>query len=318
MKKNICVIGGGQWGKNHIKTLAGMDCLAAIVETDQQRLSEFIVQYPQAKVYTDVEDAIRDGYDGYTVALPVELHFQIGKKLLEKGLNVMMEKPMTMTVKESEELVGIAERTGAGLMVGHVLLFHPAIRKIKEMIDSGIIGRLFYVYSNRLNLGMVRTEESVFSSFAPHDISVLDYLIGNHAIAIEAKGEKFLQKHVCDCTITQLEYPDNVHAHIFVSWLHPFKQQLLVVVGSEGMISFNDATVEKDIHLYLKKIEMENGVPVKIEQPDEIVPYERKMPLEEELKYFVEHLGANIRINNGTAGVEVVKVLEYVQNLIFQ
>ncbi len=316
MKRNICVIGGGQWGKNHIKTLAGMDCLAAIVESNQQRLNEFIAQYPQAKGYTDVDDAIRDKYDGYTVALPAELHFPIGKKLLEKGLNVMMEKPMTMKAKESEELVEIAEHTGARLMVGHVLLFHPAIRKIKEEIARGKIGKLFYAYSNRLNLGTVRTEESVFSSFAPHDISVLNYLIGSQAITIGAKGERFLQKHVCDCTITQLEYPENVHAHIFVSWLHPFKQQLLVVVGSEGMISFNDATTEKEIYFYHKKIELRNGIPVKMEQTDEVIPYEKKMPLEEELRYFVEHLDATIEINNGRDGVEVVKVLEYVQSLV--
>jgi len=318
MKKKICVIGSGRWGENHLKTLAGMDCLAAIVEVNRLRLNEFVAQYPQVKGYTDIDEAIRDGYDGYTVAVPAELHFAIGRKLLEKGLNVMIEKPMTMTVKESEELVLIAERTGASLMVGHVLLFHPAIRKIKEMIDSGKIGKLFYIYSNRLNLGTVRTEESVFSSFASHDISVLDYLIGTHAISIEAKGERFLQKQVCDCTITQLEYPDNVHAHIFVSWLHPFKQQLLVVVGSEGMISFDDAAKEKEICFYHKKIELKNGTLIKVEQPDEIIPYEKKMPLQEELTYFIEHLDTGIEINNGKAGLEVVKVLEYVQNLIFQ
>jgi len=113
--------------------------------------------------------------------------------------------------------------------VGHVLLFHPAYRKIKEVIDSGRLGKLFYLYSNRLNLGTVRTEESVFPSFAPHDISVLDYLTGASACRIEAKGAKFLQDRVYDSTLVQLEYPGNVHAHIYVSWLHPYKQQLLVV-----------------------------------------------------------------------------------------
>ena len=129
-----------------------------------------------------------------------------------KKLNVMLEKPMTLTAAQSAELVELAQRTGARLMVGHVLLFHPAYRKIKEVIDSGRLGKLFYLYSNRLNLGTVRTEESVFPSFAPHDISVLDYLTGASACRIEAKGAKFLQDRVYDSTLVQLEYPGNVHA----------------------------------------------------------------------------------------------------------
>ena len=201
-------------------------------------------------------------------------------------------------------------------MVGHILLFHPAIRKIKETIESGKIGKLFYIYSTRLNLGTVRTEESVFSSFAPHDISVLDYLIGNKAVKIEAKGSKFLQDKVYDTTMTQFDYPDGVSAHIFVSWLHPFKEQLLVVVGSKGMISFDDSTKEKEIHFYNKRIDFTNGIPVKVEEPDEIIAYEKKMPLEEELKYFVEHLDSTIEINTGENGLEVVRVLESVENMI--
>jgi len=316
MKKRICVIGGGRWGQNHIKTLANLDCLAAIAEANPERLNELLKQYPNVDGYTDMDAAIIARYDGYTVAVPAELHYPIGKKLIENGLNVMMEKPMTMTAQQSKELVELARKTGSRLMVGHVLLFHPAIRKIKETIESGKLGKLFYLYSTRLNLGTVRTEESVFSSFAPHDISVLDYLIGSPACKIEAKGAKFLQNKIYDTTLTQLEYPNNVHAHIYVSWLHPFKQQLLVVVGSKGMISFDDSTKEKLIYFYNKRIDFENGIPVKIENPDEIIPYEKKMPLEEELKYFVEHLDSSIEINSGEAGYEVVKVLETVQELI--
>ena len=316
MEKRICVIGGGRWGQNHIKTLAGLGCLAAVVEADSERLKAFMEQYPGIKGYTDVNEAIAARYDGYTVAIPAELHYPVGKQLIEKGLNVMMEKPMTLTAAESADLVDLAKKTGSRLMVGHVLLFHPAYRKIKETIDSGKLGKLFYLYSHRLNLGTVRTEESVFSSFAPHDISILDYLIGTPACKIEAKGTKFLQDKVYDSTMTQLEYPHNVHAHIYVSWLHPYKQQLLVVVGSKGMITFDDATAEKEIHFYNKRIDFENGLPIKVEAPDEIIPYEKKMPLEEELKYFVEHLDTTIDINNGQAGYEVVKVLETVQQTI--
>lgn len=316
MKKSICVIGGGRWGNNHIKTLANLGCLAAVVETNADRLKELQNEYPTVKGYTDVDDAIACRYDGYTVAVPAELHYPIGKKIIEKGLPVMMEKPMTLTAAQSEELIELSKQTGSQLMVGHVLLFHPAFRKIKEVIDSGKLGDLLYLYSNRLNLGTVRTEESVFSSFAPHDISILDYLIGSPACKIDAKGTKFLQNKVYDSTLTQLEYPNNVHAHIYVSWLHPYKQQLLVIVGSKGMVSFDDSTKEKEIHFYNKRIDIENGVPIKVENPDEIIHYEKRMPLEEELIYFIEHLDSTIEINSGQAGYEVVKVLETVQKLI--
>lgn len=314
--KRICVIGGGRWGKNHIRTLHQLGSLAAIAEANEAKLNEHLAAYPEAKGYTSVDEAIEAAYDGYTLATPAESHFDIAMKIISRGLNIMIEKPMTLTSEQSEILVAEAKKSGSRLMVGHILLFHPAIRKIKEVIASGKIGKLFYIYSTRLNLGTVRTEESVFSSFAPHDISVLDYLVGAKAIKIEAKGSKFLQDKVYDTTMTQFDYPDGVSAHIFVSWLHPFKEQLLVVVGSKGMISFDDSTKEKEIHFYNKRIDFENGIPVKVEEPDEIIDYEKRMPLEEELRYFVEHLDSTIEINTGENGLEVVRVLETVENMI--
>ena len=223
---------------------------------------------------------------------------------------------MALSSKHSMELVEIAERTKARLMVGHLLLFHPAIRKIKEVIDSGRIGKLYYIYSTRLNLGTVRTEEDVFWSFAPHDVSVLDYLIGHSAINVEAKGSRFLQDNIYDMTMAQFTYPGNVHAHIFVSWLHPFKEQRLVVVGSEGMLSFEDTSKDKNIIYYNKHIDWMDGKPVTAERPNEIIAYDKGMPLYEELKYFIENLDKTIEISNGKAGHRVVEVLETVQRLI--
>ncbi len=312
----ICVIGAGRWGNNHIKTLSKIGCLAAIVETRKERLEELKSQYPDVVCFDNVDDAIEAHFDGYTLATPAETHFPIAKKIVSLGYNVLIEKPMTLKSEESDDIIKTAALTGARVMVGHVLLFHPAIKKIKEVIDSGRIGKLYYIYSTRLNLGTVRTEESVFSSFAPHDISVLDFLIGGAPINIEAKGVKFLQDKVYDTTMTMLEYQNNVHAHIHVSWLHPFKEQRLVIVGSQGMISFDDSTVEKEIKLYHKRIDFKQGVPIKVENPDEIVDYEKKMPLEEELRYFVEHLDGVIDVNTGFGGFKVVKVLEDVEKIL--
>lgn len=314
--KKICVIGGGRWGQNHIKTLSQLGHLAAIAETNPARLKELMELYPGIQGFCDVEKAIESNFDGYIVATPAETHYEIGKKILEKGLHVLIEKPMTLHSEQSKELMEIAARTGSHLMVGHILLFHPAIQKIKEVLKSGKIGDLHYVYSTRLNLGTVRTEENVFWSFAPHDISVLDFLIEKPAISIEAKGAKFLQDKIFDVTMTQFEYPGNIHAHIFVSWLHPFKEQRLVLVGSKGMLSFDDSSKEKEILFYNKRIDIVNGIPVKVEEPDEVIPYEKKAPLAEELTYFVEHFDQPIEIAGGESGYEVVKVLENVQNII--
>ena len=313
--KRICVIGGGKWGQNHIRTLFEMGNLGGIVESNPKRLKELLEKYP-VKGFQDVEAAVKENFDGFTIAAPAPLHYEIAKLLIQNRKNVLVEKPMTLSSETSLELVELAKAKGVRLMVGHVLLFHPAIRKIKEVIDDGKIGELYYIYSNRLNLGTVRTEENVFWSFAPHDVSVLNYFVGANSEFIESKGAKFLQKNVYDYTMTQLTYPNNIHAHIFVSWLHPFKEHRLVVIGSRGMISFEDSSPEKEIKFYNKHIEFEQGIPIKVENPTEIIPYENRQPLTEELKYFVENLDKKIEIANGQSGYEVVKVLEKAQQLI--
>ncbi len=316
MNRKICVIGGGYWGKNHIKTLHEMGNLGGIVETDKDRLDEHLSKYI-VKGFSDLEDAINEKFDGYIVATPAITHYPIGKKLVEKGLNVLLEKPMTLSTEHASELVEIAKQTNARLMVGHVLLFHPAIKRIKETIDSGKLGKIYYAYSNRLNFGKVRTEEDVFWSFAPHDISILNYIIGASAINIEAKGSKFLQDDIYDFTMAQFIYPDNVHAHIFVSWFHPFKEQRLVIVGEKGMLSFEDSSKDKNILYYNKHVDWNQKQPVLVGEPDEIIPYDNtRLPLNEELKYFIENLDKTIEIANGQSGLEVVRVLETVQELL--
>ena len=314
-RKKICVIGGGRWGQHHIRTLFQMGNLGGIVESDPTRLEALLKEYP-VEGFTNLDDAMVHQFDGYTIAAPAPFHFEIAKILLSKGLPVLVEKPLTLSAESSKELVEVAEKNNAQLMVGHVLLFHPAIRKIKELIDDGKIGKLHYIYSNRLNLGTVRTEENVFWSLAPHDVSIFDYFVGKPALSIEASGQKFLQPTVYDSTLAQLTYPDNVHGHIFASWFHPFKEHRLVVVGSKGMLSFEDSSADKNIVFHNKQIDFENGIPVKVEHPDEIIPYEKKMALSEELAYFVNNLDGKIEIADGKSGYEVVKVLEKVQQLL--
>ena len=307
-KKNICVVGGGSWGENHIKTLKRFGVLSAIVDENQELLDSYKKKYLDIDIFSTINDSFKKNYDGYIVATPAETHFEIAKKIILEGRDLLVEKPLTLSIKKSEELVQLAKENNVNLMVGHVLLFHPAIIKIKDMIDSGSLGKLQYIYSNRLNLGKVRTEENVFWSLAPHDISIFQYFIDNSfPVKIKASGSAFIQKEIYDSTLTTLEYEQGVNGHIFVSWLHPFKEHRLVVVGSEAMISFEDSKKEKPLTLYSKKIDLVNGIPEKIDGPKELIAYDDKRPLEAELEYFIN--SKKPLISNGENGLDVVKIL---------
>jgi len=310
--KNICVIGAGYWGKNHIRTLYELGALGGIVETNREVLSELSSIYPDVKTYTKLDDALtNDEFAGFTIATPAQYHYKLAKLVIEKGKSVLVEKPITLDSKQAKHLKELSESMKVNLMVGHVLLFHPAIQKIKQFITEGKIGTLQYIYSNRLNLGTVRTEENVFWSFAPHDVSIFQYLTDSYPQRITSTGGAFLQADIHDTTMTVLEYPENVKGHIFVSWLHPFKEHRLVVIGSKGMLRFEDSTDGKPLVFYDKGFEWSVGEPEKREGPAEYIAYENRMPLTAEMEYFVKHLDGNRpQIANGKNAVEVMEILE--------
>ncbi len=310
-KKSLCVVGAGRWGKNHIRTLAELGCLAGIVESDPERRAQFAAAYPQAKTFANIREAVEHPFDGFTIATPAETHFEIARFLLERGKAVLVEKPVTLRSAEARELQRLSRQHHAGLMAGHVMLFHPAIRRIKELIESGKLGKLEYLYSNRLNLGTVRTEENILWSFAPHDISIFQYFIGQSPRAVFSQGGAFLQPHIHDSTMTILTYPGNIVGHIFVSWLHPFKEHRLVVIGSKGMVSFEDSSSGKALLFYEKGIDWVQGEPVKRDGPTETIPYDSAMPLTEEMKAFMRCLsGEPVRVADSQNAVEVMDILE--------
>ena len=297
-------------GKNHIRTLFNLNALGGVVDHDKKILVSSLEKYPNIKKHQNLNDALLSNYDGYIVATPATTHFEIAKQIIKSEKHVLIEKPMTLSISDAEELVALAEKNKVNVLVGHVLLFHPAIIKIKELINKGYIGELQYIYSNRLNLGKVRTQENVFWSLAPHDIAIFQYLTGSNPKKVNAKGSTFLQEGIPDSTLTQFEYDNNIRGHIFVSWLHPFKEHRLVVIGSEAMISFDDSLIDKPLKLYSKKIDLKSGVPEKIDGPVEIIPFQKKMPLEIELEYFLDHLmDKKLEISNIYHGLEVVKIL---------
>ena len=311
MNKKVCVVGAGRWGKNHIKTLHSLDCLAGIVEANADVRAEFKEKYPDVMTFANIRDAIREDFDGFTVATPAETHFEIAEFIISHKKHVLVEKPITTRLAEARHLKKLAEDNGVNLMTGHLLLFHPAIRKIKELIESGKIGKFQYIYSNRLNLGTVRTEENILWSFAPHDISIFQYLIGSLPVEIVSRGGAFLQPHIHDSSMTVLTYPDNIVGHIFVNWLHPFKEHRMVVVGSKGMLSYEDSSEDKSLLFYEKGIDWIQGEPIKRDGPTEIIPFDPAMPLTEELRYFVAHTnGDPVETANAQNAVEVLEILE--------
>lgn len=309
MNKKICVIGGGAWGENHIRTLNEMGNLGAVVDKNEARLKELKEKY-NTEVFTSIDEAISRRFDGYVISTSAETHYDIGKKIINALLPCMIEKPMTINSAQALELVELAKEKNVNLMVAHILLFHPAINKIKELIDTGKIGKLYYIYSTRIKFGVIRTEENVFESFAPHDVAVCDYLAGAPAEKIEIHTANFLQDDICDYALAKLEYPGNIHAHIQTSWLHPFKEQRVVAVGSDGMLWFDDAG-DKKVRYCDKHVEWNNGVPKTVETESVVIPYDdSEKPLERELKYFIAHLDEKPEISTGEAGYNVVRVLE--------
>jgi predicted dehydrogenase len=258
-----------------------------------------------------VNHTFKDSFDGYIVATPADTHFRIAKKIIQSKSHVLVEKPLALNVVDASELHIMAKKNSVNLMVGHLLLFHPAILKIKEMIMNGSIGKLQYLYSNRLNLGTIRGEENILWSFAPHDISIFQFFVEAFPTEVISRGGVFLQSNIHDTTMTVLQYPNNTIGHIFVSWLHPFKEHRLVVIGSEGMISFDDSSEQKRLNFHDKTINISNGIPTMIEGKTEEVFYDREMPLDRQLQYFVDHLdGSPIDVSDANSAIDVLKILE--------
>lgn len=311
MAKNICVVGVGRWGKNHVRTLAKLGCLGGFVEVRQSEREQLAGEFPDAKAFASIDDALAHGFDGYTIATPAETHFELAKRIIQHNKPLLVEKPITLKAVEARTLNELAKANAVNLMVGHVMLFHPAIAKIKEMIEADKVGKLQYIYSNRLNLGTVRTEENILWSFAPHDISIFQHFIGRMPDEIVSRGGAFVQPNIHDSTMTVLTYPGNIVGHIFVSWLHPFKEHRLIVIGSKGMLSFEDSSGAKEIFFYEKGIDWIAGAPIKRDGPTEVIPYDKAMPLTEELRYFIDHLdGTPIKTANGDNAAEVLEILE--------
>ena len=310
----LAVVGCGRWGINHVRTAHALlgENLCRVFDSNPSAKSRVEQISPSIPFTTDQLQILNDStINAVIIATPAETHFALAKQFMESGKHVLVEKPITLHSSEAKELIAIAEQNDRRLMVGHVLLYHPAILTLKEQYTAGKIGTLQYIYSNRLNLGAIRSEENILWSFAPHDISIIQFLTGSNPIEIATHGANFVQNGIEDTTITYLKYPNNVHAHIFVSWLHPFKEQRLVVIGDKGMFVFEDSVASDKLKFYPKGFHRTGKEIVKFDGEFESIPFADAQPLAEEHKHFYDCIRHNKRpLTDGQHALDVLHILE--------
>ena len=316
MERNIAVVGCGDWGKNIVRNFAELGALHTICDAIPNVLRQLHSHYPGVNTETKYSRVLQDKeIKGVVLSTPAITHYKMTKEALTTGKDVFVEKPLALKTEEGAELVEFADKNKQVLMVGHLLEYHPGIVKLKELIDKGELGKIQYIYSNRLNLGKFRTEENIMWSFAPHDISVILLLLGSEMPQkISAHGGYYLHQDIADVTLTTMDFKDGVRAHIFVSWLHPYKEQKLVVVGSKKMAAFDDTNPKDKLLLYGHEIEWIEGKPVPHRREAEVVSVSLEEPLRIECQDFLECMENRRKpLVDGHKGVQVLKVLTYCQ-----
>ncbi len=307
--------GVGHWGKNLARNFNTLGHLHGICESDPNRLREFSGRYPQARSYPTLEAALADSdLEAIVLATPAEHHASMALAALDAGKDVFVEKPLALEWEDGARMVSAAHRNNRILMVGHLLRYHPAIRRIQELLTEGVLGKIEYIYSNRLSMGKIRREENALWSFAPHDISVILALLGQMPIQATATGGAYLQPNIADVTVSSLLFDYGVRAHIFVSWLHPYQEQRLVVIGSKQMIVFEDSRPDQRLQLYDKRIETKGGVLEAAKAEAIPVSFDSTEPLHAECRHFAECVQTRkIPRTPGEEGVQVLKVLQACQ-----
>jgi len=314
----VVVVGSGYWGQNLVRNYYQMNALLAICDSNRERLEELGKKYPECALISDYQEVLDDEkIRAVVIATPAETHFNLVKKALLAGKDVYVEKPLCLSVDEGTELVNLARKLGRILMVGHLLWYHPALRKLKELIDEGELGQIRYIYSHRLNFGKIRREENILWSFAPHDISVILGLLGEMPDSVQAQGGNYLHSQIADVTMSTMSFPSGVKAHIFVSWLHPFKEQKLVVVGDKKMAVFNDVEKTDKLLLYPHSIDWKNNLPIANKAESQAVIYDETEPLRAECLHFLECIQSRTQpLTDGSEGLRVLTVLNQCQDAL--
>lgn len=309
---SVAVVGCGYWGKNLVRNFWQLGALAMVCDATESGRKLAAQIAPEVPAVADVAEVWGADIQGVVIATPAETHAVLARQALAAQKDVFVEKPLALTYEQGSSLVRAAEARGCILMVGHVLEYHPAVATLLDLMQRGELGKVRYIYSNRLSLGKVRREENILWSFAPHDIAVILRLMGSLPFQVSACGGSYVQPNIADVTVTHLLFDNGVRAHIHVSWLHPFKEQRLIVIGSHKMASFDD--VAKQLVLYDQRVEVKEGEPVPVKGEGEPIAFAGDEPLRRECEAFLQAMRTRQPpLTNGHSGLSVLKVLQAAQ-----
>jgi len=310
MKKNIAVVGCGHWGKNLVRNFAELGALAAVCDPNDKLAQSYAEQYNVGNL-SFAAILANPAIEGVVLAVPASLHASMAIEVMNARKHVYVEKPLAMNRIEADAMIASAKKNGVQLMVGHLLQYHPVFMAVRGLVESGELGSLNYIYSNRLSFGKVRSEEDVIWSFAPHDISMILSLTGQEPDTVRTESTSILQPDIADTAIVHMEFNSGLKAHISVSWLHPYKEQKLIVVGKKAMAVFDDTKPWGEKLALYRHVVRSSGSLLGLEKAEvEYVEVSQSEPLRNECQHFVDVVSGDITpLTNGKEGLGVLNVL---------
>jgi len=323
MKPDICVIGAGYWGKNLVRVLHEIGCLYGVCDVDVKKLETLKKQY-EFKIFTNFREALKDEkIEGYVIAVPPSSLDKIAVEVLKSGRHAFVEKPLSLSIKGLERMIELSEKGGRVLMGGYLLLYNEALSFIKNWLDSEK-PHTYYIYSQRLNLGIIREDVNVWWSLAPHDISIILFLFNEKPDFIRAFGASFIRRGIEDVVLGEISYPDGMKVYVHVSWIDPCKIRRTVFITDKGMIEFDDTRTDDKVKIHKKTVEkkeIEKGLgdfssfaefQVILRSGDTFIPAIRvKEPLKMEMEHFVECILKKKKpLTDGSFSCEVLKIIE--------
>lgn len=310
MKINIAVVGCGHWGKNLVRNFAELESLYAVCDPNTALAQKFAEQYSVKNLsFEEINDDA--SIEGIVLAVPAPLHASMAIEAMSAGKHVYVEKPLAMNPVEGQRMIDVSNDKGVHLMVGHLLQYHTAFEVVRDLVEAGELGKLNYIYSNRLSLGKIRSEENVVWSFAPHDISMILSLIGQEPKTVNTVHSCVLQDGIADIATIHMEFEDEIKAHVAVSWLHPFKEQKLVVIGSSAMVVFDDTEIwEKKLALYRHKVNFSDRIAEAVKSEVTYLDVPHVEPLKQECQYFIDLIAQRRPpLTDGREALRVLRVL---------
>ncbi|MCB2180227.1 Gfo/Idh/MocA family oxidoreductase [bacterium] len=320
---NVGIIGSGYWGPNLIRNFVENSTseVVSVADLQEDRLKRIKARYPKITVTTDYRSFFEMDIDAVVIATPPNTHYPIAKDCLEHGISVFVEKPITLKAEDAEDLIAIAEANGLTLMVGHTFEYNDAVRELKKIIESGELGKVFYIDAARLNLGLFHPNLNVVWDLAPHDISILNFILQSTPVSVSAQGMSCILSGVHDVAYLNLVYPNDIVANVHVSWIDPAKVRRVTVVGSEKMVVYNDISSLEKIKIFDKRVQSPDYTntfeefQLSYHYGDVLIPnINFREPLSVECQHYISSIiNKSKPQSNGRVGLEVVRVLEAAQ-----